>query len=405
MKVFKAVLGIIRHQKITILIYLLIPVVMSVIFGPMLGSESPTFEATSIRFGIQNYDRSPLAARLVEILETEHERVPIPEDQVSFDNELFYGGVQYVLVIPESFFEEHLAWHREGADPAAAAGLPRLGRTRNAEITAMSIEMLADRYLQQLQLMLAADPSLSEQELADTIGEGLVVSNEVEIHAERGAWSDAMDFYYRFVSYGLLSSLFFLVGLIAIAMNGTQVLPRQSVSPVSRWRLSIGRSVSTILLSSVVIIIYIAVSLVMFGSRVFSAFGLIATLNMLVFGYVALGISFFIANFIKSDEAISGVGNILPLFFAFFGGVFVPVNILGNPVRYIAPFTPTYWYTATLDLLTAQGVMNDAIMPAVYRNMGVLLAYGTVFLILSVAVAYAKGARGSKAIQTKARYG
>lgn len=405
MKVFKAVLGIIRHQKITILIYLLIPVLMSVIFGPMLGSESPTFEASSVRFGVQNHDSSPLAARLVEILETEHERVSIPDDQVSFDNELFYGGVQYVLVIPEGFFTEHLAWHREGADPDTEAGLPKLGRTRSAEITAMGIEMLADRYLQQLQLMLAADPSLTEQELADTIGEGLVVSNEVELHTERGAWSDAMDFYYRFVSYGLLSSLFFLVGLIAIAMNGSHVQPRQSVSPVSRWRLSMGTSISTILLSSVVIIIYIAVSLAMFGSRVFSSFGFIATINMLVFGYVALGISFFIANFVKNDEAMSGIGNILPLLFAFFGGVFVPVSILGDPARYVAPFTPTYWYTATLDLLTAQGVMNESIMPAVYRNIGVLLAYGTVFIILSVAVAYSRGIRGSKAIQTKARYG
>lgn len=405
MKVLRTIAAILWQKKLTMLIYLAIPVLMAALFGPMMATENASFEEVRVNFAVQNYDRSPLSIRLEEIMADEHTRVELPEDETAFQNELFYGGIEYLLVIPEGFFTEQLDWYASGADEAAAGSLPKLQRTRNAEATSMNLELLIERYLQQIALSLAADPTLSDTELAGSIGDQLVQHNEVEIHSTRGAWTGAMDFYYRFVSFGMLSTVFFLVTLISMTMNDPNVLPRQTLSPVSRGRLNLETTLSSIVISSGAVLIYFLVGLLMFGERVFSEFGLIANLNMVLFSYVSLGISFFIANFITNEEAMSVVGNVLPLFFAFFGGVFVNVSILGPPVSHVAPFTPTFWYTSSLDLMSEQGTMNALVRPELVRNILVLLVYGTVFILLSVAVAFSRGRRGSKAIRTKARYG
>ena len=82
---------------------------------------------------------------------------------------------------------------------------------------------------------------------------------------------------------------------------------------------------------------------------------------------VALALGYFTGMISENAVALNGINNVLSLGLCFLGGVFVPLEMLGNGIVSIAQFLPTYWYSRINGILRDYGEIEQR---AVAHHMG-----------------------------------
>ena len=80
---------------------------------------------------------------------------------------------------------------------------------------------------------------------------------------------------------------------------------------------------------------------------------------------------------------ISAVTNIVALFFSFLGGIFIPINYLGENVLKISHFLPSFWYIKGCEF--AENYSNGSIIQT-FHYIGIELIYAFVFYLAAVTV-------------------
>lgn len=107
--------------------------------------------------------------------------------------------------------------------------------------------------------------------------------------------------------------------------------------------------------------------------------------NALCYTFVCLGLGFFVGHTIKSQNAIHGAVNVVSLGMSFISGVFVPRELLGETVKRIASFTPTYWYVEAVNNIST--LTNNSSTLDILNSMLIQLGFAAAFLALGLAVA------------------
>ena len=70
------------------------------------GKETYTsYESEKIKIGVVDKDNGPLAEGLVKWLEGTHHVTMLEDNREKLQEELFYRNVEYIVVIPEDFYE------------------------------------------------------------------------------------------------------------------------------------------------------------------------------------------------------------------------------------------------------------------------------------------------------------
>ncbi|NLL71786.1 MAG: ABC transporter permease [Epulopiscium sp.] len=73
-------------------------------------------------------------------------------------------------------------------------------------------------------------------------------------------------------------------------------------------------------------------------------------INIVVFSFSILCLTFFINNLTKNKFIINGIGIVLSLGTSFLSGVMVPQQLLSDKVLKIAKFFPTYYFVKINDM-------------------------------------------------------
>ena len=129
---------------------------------------------------------------------------------------------------------------------------------------------------------------------------------------------------------------------------------------------------------------------VLIGDVMQSLNGLIMIVNSFVFVICATALSFFIGSLIKNKNIIGGIVNVVALGSSFLCGAFVPTQWLPDFVKTIAHILPTYYYINVNDTLSELEELNfDTLMP-IFINMGIVLGFAVVFIVLANLVARKK---------------
>ena len=135
--------------------------------------------------------------------------------------------------------------------------------------------------------------------------------------------------------------------------------------------------------SLVVWLFYLVASFILIGDVLFSLHGVIYAINSLIFTFCATTIAFCLGNVVNNKNAINGIVNVIALGSSFLCGAFVPLRWLPSSVLTIAKFLPTYYYVKTNESLTSLEVFNfDNLIPLII-NMGIVLLFSIVFVVLS----------------------
>jgi len=177
---------------------------------------------------------------------------------------------------------------------------------------------------------------------------------------------------YRIYVPGLLVILLmlgsFFAGFTLLAELREGVIERCRVTPVSRFALLMGRSLSEVvtLLGQAVVITVVALPL---GLRVSVGPLLLAYLLLVLIGLVGASVSYAVALRVKNPSALGPLINVVQQPLALLSGVLLPLALAPAWLVAVAKVNPFYWATnGTRDLfagnLSASGVWQAMLLMA-----------------------------------------
>ncbi len=342
MQVFKAYFKVIKKNIPSMLIYLFVFLALAVLFSTMIGKDKiNTFTETKCRVTFFNHDKeSVFIDSFKEYLSDNTVIINVSEETQKLQDALFYRDVEYIVKIPQGFTESLL--NGSGTLLIEKTSLPD-------SISSMYVDFLINKYLNNSRLYAKNIPDISLDKIVSNVESDLKSVAKIKVNSYGKAnGTSAISYYFIYLSYSLIAILFLGITSIMIVFNNSELKRRTLCSPYSRSKVNIQIVLGNLVFSVVVWLILIACAIPLYGTQLFTERSFYLVLNSFVFACVCLSIGFIIGSFIKNKNAQSAIANVLTLGLCFIGGVFVPQEFLGNTVRTIASFTPTYWYVKVI---------------------------------------------------------
>ncbi|MDI9470809.1 MAG: ABC transporter permease [Bacillota bacterium] len=402
MSIFKVIRRIIAANRLNLGIYIAIPMFIVLV---LIGQGDPvTTQFESRRQTIILFNEDPdggLAAELEAWLGERHKLLDIPDDKNRIRDALFYEA-DALIRIPAGFSAAREArWEAEALGQGAAEDsgpelVLELGKRESYGPERLRLEL--DSWLGVWHTSSLARPGSSFAERRAAVGS--ILARETQVQIERfdveplGA---SIYLYFRYISYGLLASVYFMLAMIALEFNRQNIRLRSDSSPVPGQRLALRILGAGTLSALGVMAIYAIIGALYYGWRITQPQGLAMLLNILVYTIVCITLSQLLTSTLTSrqSELVYGVGNVMPLVFSFFGGVFLPFHFLSEPVQRVATILPSYWYVNTINVLEEANELDQSVWSTVARNNGVLLLFALVFILATLALRRATRTRHS----------
>lgn len=382
MQVFKLFNRIVLKNKSSFLMYFAVVLGITLLFVSGGGAGvTEGFQGSSVRLAADNRDNGPLSNALVNYLASKTTLVPLPGDEEALRESLFFEDIQYVLVIPEGFSRHFLSGDGEAALERMA------GSDRMSPVLA---EMLINRFLNLAGLYRASLPDLSAEDLAGKVSQGLTLEADADLLSTLGSSSPSLQFYFRFYSYGCVAALLLCVSSVMMAVNKPNIRRKHAASPLAPMRLSLQLALGGVLLALLVWAVMSGVGIGMFGQGADRGTLVMLAANALCYALVCLSLAFMFSYLIKSHNVQSAVANLVTISLSFLSGVFVPVELLGEGIRRLSIFLPTYWYVRTVDLLDPGMTPSPAASAAFFEGLLIQAGFAAAFLALSLLLARRK---------------
>ena len=382
MQVIKLFNRIVLRNKSSFLMYFAVVLGITLLFVSGGGAGiTDGFQGNSVRLAADNRDNGPLSNALVDYLAAKTTLVPLPGDEEALRESLFFEDIQYVLVIPEGFSRHFLSGDGEAA-------LERMvGSDRMSPVLA---ELLINRFLNLAGLYRASLPDLSAEDLAGKVSQGLTLEADADLLSTLGSAAPSLQFYFRFFSYGCVAALLLCVSSVMMAVNKPNIRRRHAASPLAPMRLSLQLALGGVLLALLVWAVMSGVGIGMFGQGADRGTLVMLAANALFYALVCLSLAFMFSYLIKSSNVQSAVANLVTISLSFLSGVFVPVELLGEGIRRLSIFLPTYWYVRTVDLLDPGMTPSPAASAAFFEGLLIQAGFAAAFLALSLLLARRK---------------
>jgi ABC-2 type transport system permease protein len=179
-------------------------------------------------------------------------------------------------------------------------------------------------------------------------------------------------------------AIFSLLMLAIVAMSdlqrerARQTLARQFVAPIRYGSVILGKIGAVWVLSLICVIILVLLACVVAKVRI-SIPGFLAV--SCAFALTATGLAVFMQSLSRSERAGSAIGSILVMIISMVGGSWVPLSMMPEFVRKIAPFTPTYWGGEGYRKL----MFESAGVGDLLGYLGLLVGFGLVLMLIAIA--------------------
>ena len=382
MQVYNTFFKILYKQKVQIIMYISIFALISLLASSQMESNSEqNFQESVYKVAIFDYDNTSASDTLTDYISSKHTLVSLSEDtNETLQDEIYNRNAQCVIRIPEGF-EESLT-NQDTAKKLEIVAIP-------GTVYANTVEAQLNAYLKNVNSYLSAGFTLDE---AMTSTESLM-KEELSVSlldaSSDGSFS-SMYYFFSYIPYVFMAISIVAFGPILVVFNQRVVRDRIRCSSYrltkTNIELLLGMVTSGIALCSIF-------SLLAFGSfhnELFTLKGALYILNMFCFTTITLSITFLIAQFVKANTALSMVANVIGLGFAFLGGVFVPLDLMGENVLQISRFLPTYWYILGTQII--DGVTKTSDLTVLFQYILIELAFTTSFIAIGVvATRFRKG--------------
>ncbi len=377
MIVFKTFVKVLNKCKGPVILF----TVMLIFFGALNFNNqegSLSFVGTKPDIIIVNDDvNEGITKHFIEYLESKSNIIDIQEED-KINDALFYRNVNYVVYIPRGFRED-----------IKTRVKPVIKYKSTGDYNASLASMMVDRYMSVLNVY--NEVSESEEKLISLVSKTIEIDAPVEVTSKLDTNSlSKLSTYFNFMNYSILAGLVYAICLILSSFKKETILKRTVISSIKYEKFNRQLILSNGLFAIVLWTLYMILSFILLGDIMFSTHALICVINSFVFLMCALVIAFFIGNLVKNKNAVNGIVNVVALGSSFLCGAFVPVEFMPDAVINLGKILPSYWYINTNDLVKSIEAFNlDNLMPII-KNMGVMVLFIIVFVVLTNVVSYKK---------------
>ena len=209
-----------------ILLYLGIFFGVTMALQAAAGKETYTsYESEKIKIGVVDKDNGPLAEGLVKWLEGTHHVTMLEDNREKLQEELFYRNVEYIVVIPEDFYENCMV----NGESISVTKVP-------GSYSAYYVDQQLESCLNTMRTYLKA--GFSQKEAATAILDkkrGEVTMLDTDENSGTSGWL----YYFRYIPYLFLALLCYVMGYVLMAFKKDDIPKRMQASAISARRQSL----------------------------------------------------------------------------------------------------------------------------------------------------------------------
>lgn len=379
MTVFKGYMKIMKCNKGLILLYLVVFMGITVMFQAAGGNDPATsYRAQSVKIAVVDEDKGSLAEELKNYLGQRHQVSVMENDRARMQEDLFYRDVEYIIHIPEHFFETCVV----DAQKLQVTKVP-------GSYTAFYVDQQINSFLNNARVYDAA--GFTEEETAAALKEAQPAEVELLDSGQTLEELPAYGFYFRYLPYLFLSVLCYVMGNVIAAFRKGDLPKRMRASAVSARRQSIEGLLASAAMAAGLWAVAVIGAFIFYGKRLVESGGLLYfLLNSLVLVLVVLSISYLVGTLVHGKDmvnALNGVVNVLSLGMCFLCGVFVSLDVMSKGVKKVAQFLPVYRYEVANELIVEFGSVTGEAQRTVFVGIGMQAVFAAALVCVTLAAA------------------
>ena len=378
MQVFKAFFMSIRRQRIMIMIYF---VVFIVLMGLMLHFNSRAsitdFKTSKIDVAVFDHDQTEVSQALYNYIEQTQNLVTIEDDRESIADNLFFREVQYVLIIPEGFHNDYSLLENVKL-PDSTDGY--------------FLDQKINEYVRTLDAYQTAgySDSTAIQMTMDSLDQSAEVIIQTDTGKATGMTKTA--FFFQYLPYFFLAIIMTTLGSILAIFRQKDLKARIQCSSMSITSRNFQMILACITFGVLTWFTFMILGAILSSSTFFSFRTVLYGLNSFVTMIFTLSLTYLISFFVTNDDGLNLVANVAGLGASFLSGIFVPLEILSPGVKQFSHFLPSYWYVLANNIVTNYSG-NATQFAKYFQYLGVQLLFIVVFFAAAlVASKYKKTA-------------
>lgn len=374
MRVFNLYWKIFRSYLGVIFVYIGIFLLIGIAVTSSNSSVQDSFDETKIKISLNNLDEgSTLSTGLLGYLENYSEIVELDDEDIK--DALYFRRIQVIITIPENFEEEFLA------------GKSNLIMQEKIEstMTTVALDQAINKYLNYVRVYIN-QTNYSLDEVLPLVKNVLENEAEAQTTSELSDLLDFSGFYYKTLSYVIISVILTVVGLITISFRKLEVRRRLFTSPYPQRKINLEMILGNFIFTVFLVILLCSVSLILYKEALLNLNGILLVINTLIFAIAALSMAYFFSLLISREQVLSGFNNVFSLGTSFITGAFVPQALLGSGMLTLAHIFPNYYFVYNVDLITSSTNLSNVILNKVYLYYGIQLLFAGVFIIASILV-------------------
>ena len=378
MTVFKYLMTSIWRMKWHIFTYALIFFILSEANQGLDPQERGDFSNTRLDLILVRQEDSKLGDAFQDYLEENHDVELSSKSVEELRERIFIGEMDGIIVLPENLEEGIL----KKTSPVQII-------TINSNSSSLVYSM-TNGYFTFANAVLTAGQTDFEA-LNETFSKEakvtLMQGQESKKQNEASNWAS---FYFNFMTYALIAIFIGLFGLLLSNFQETKVLQRQLISPTSLVSINKSKLMACGFVAFFITALFIIGALAFRPSLVTQPIFLKYVLVALAFATAALSMAFLASVIIGNNHYLySGLSTVLGLGLSFTSGVFVPLEVLSDPVLNFAKLFPVYYVVKSNQTM-------DSDLASYLPTIGILLLFALFYFVLAMAISRVKS--GNKLI-------
>lgn len=386
MQVFKLYFILLKKYKGSLILFASIFLFISLFLSGVFSKESDnSFVKTKLKIGIVNEDHGILAKEIKNYFKEDHNLMDIDMDEKEIVNELYWKRLDYVLVIPEGLEENICSGKTENIHFECI----KVPGTLANELFETELRM----YTSKLSTLVLAGHSLDEgvEELYRVKDRDMNVKLVQSVNKKQ---NDRLSRFLLYVPYLFISVSIIGIGTILLVFNKKEVKERMECSSTSMKERTLGMVAGILTFGAMLYVTVLVIGIILTkGSMLTDPRTPYFLVNLFVLLLFGLSLGFFVGVVARSRDSITGINNLLGLFLCMIGGIFVPMEFMGDRVREIGELLPTYWYMISNEKISAMIKATPEFIKEILLQSTFILCYTVAVFAVTMVILSVKRKR------------
>ena len=391
MQVFKAALKTFFRHPIYLLIYVVWLSTMGVFMGLSVNDVPSDEYLERPNVAVIDRDGGELSQGLAAFVLDNAVPVEVEDTERALQDAVMQEQAHYIVIIPKGFSAD---FAKGAADGAPMPEVQTVVSTQSAAVTMM--DNLVDEYLNVARTYTLALPDAGQAQVVARTDGAMAHSVDVSVVqvVEAPPVPSGYLLYLQFASYTILLSIAVCSAVVMSRFGREETRRRIGSSPVPQVSVNMQIAAACFVIMILCWAFVSVLGLVVFGGMLSGVdAGVIASAVVSLFCYSLFGLAFgFLIGQVTSNELVmNAASNIIGLIISFLGGVWISLDLVGEPVATIAKFTPTYYYNEALH--AAFDAAGGGFVAEVATNLGIVCLFALALFAVGLALSRLKVGR------------